>query len=104
MGQVYHHLIARGIEGLVLHPWLIQTLLVSHTTDAAQMISDEIGRRQAVGIATHHLAGDILAVCQSLLQLLPLIPQTPVTSVKGSGIKSLYLTLHHTARLFFNLE
>ena len=55
------------------------------------MIGDEVGRRQTVGIATCHLARDVLTVSQSGLQLLPLIPQPTVPSTKSCSIESLYL-------------
>lgn len=71
-----------GIEGLVLYPFLPESLYVRHTAYTADLIVHEIAYRQSFGIRPFDLPADVGTGGQTLCYLFPFVEQTSVASTE----------------------
>ena len=78
IGNINTHQIARSKDRAISDAPLTKVLQIVNTTDALELITDQIACRQSISIATDHLQLDVTPILQAFFQLSPLIQQTPV--------------------------
>ena len=76
------HLEVVGEERLVGYSRLVQPFYTGHPAEAVYMVVDMIAHRQPATVSLSDMPLEVRAPLKALLQLLPLVQQTPVTSAE----------------------